>query len=95
MITLAIETSTTQGSVALMRDGECLLERAFASERSHNSQIFAPLQEALELATPDLIAVGTGPGSYTGARIGIAAGIGISLTHSASLIGIPSRRDQG
>ena len=90
MITLAIETSTARGSIALMRDGECVLERAFASERSHNSQIFAPLQEALELATPDLIAVGTGPGSYTGARIGIAAGIGISLTHSASLIGIPS-----
>ncbi len=90
MITLAIETSTTQGSIALMRDGELLLQQSFASERSHNSQIFAPLGEALELATPELIAVGTGPGSYTGARIGIAAGIGISLTHGARLVGIPS-----
>jgi len=90
VITLAIETSTTQGSIALMRDGELLLQQSFASERSHNSQIFAPLGEALELATPELIAVGTGPGSYTGARIGIAAGIGISLTHGARLVGIPS-----
>ena len=90
VITLAIETSTTRGSIALARDGEVLLERSFASERSHNSQIFTPLGEALELATPELIAVGTGPGSYTGARIGIAAGIGISLTHDARLIGIPS-----
>jgi tRNA threonylcarbamoyladenosine biosynthesis protein TsaB len=91
MIILAIETSTNRGSVALLGDGgECLLEKSFASERSHNSQIFAPLGEALEIAKPDLIAVGTGPGSYTGARIGIAAGIGISLTHGSKLIGIPS-----
>ena len=90
MITLAIETSTNRGSIALLRDGECVLARAFASERSHNSQIFAPLGEALELANPELIVVGTGPGSYTGARIGIAAGIGISLSHGATLIGLPS-----
>lgn len=90
MVILAIETSTTCGSVALLRDGSCVFQSSFASERSHNSQIFAPLAEALEIATPELIAVGTGPGSYTGARIGIAAGIGISLTCGATLIGIPS-----
>jgi tRNA threonylcarbamoyl adenosine modification protein YeaZ len=90
MIILAIETSTTQGSVALLRDGDCVFSASFASERSHNSQIFAPLGEALEIARPDLIVAGTGPGSYTGARIGIAAGIGISLYHEAELIGLPS-----
>jgi tRNA threonylcarbamoyladenosine biosynthesis protein TsaB len=90
MIILAIETSTTEGSIALLSGGECLLAQSFSSARSHNSQIFAPLADALELATPDLVVVGTGPGSYTGARIGIAAGIGISLTHDARLIGLPS-----
>ncbi|MFT4547570.1 MAG: tRNA threonylcarbamoyladenosine biosynthesis protein TsaB [Pseudoalteromonas tetraodonis] len=90
MIILAIETSTTQGSVALLRDGDCLLAKTFTSERSHNSQIFGPLGEALEITKPDLVVAGTGPGSYTGARIGIAAGIGISLTHGAKLIGLPS-----
>ena len=87
---LAIETSTTRGSVALLRGGECVFRKSFASERSHNSQIFAPLGEALALSKPDLIVAGTGPGSYTGARIGIAAGIGISLSHGARLIGLPS-----
>ena len=87
---LAIETSTTRGSVALLRDNECVFTEEFTSERSHNSQIFAPLGEALELGTPDLIVAGTGPGSYTGARIGIAAGIGVSLSHDAKLIGLPS-----
>ena len=90
MITLAIETSTTRGSIALLRDGEGVFSNTFTSERSHNSHIFAPLGEALRIAQPDLIVVGTGPGSYTGARIGIAAGIGISLTHDARLIGLPS-----
>ena len=90
MIVLSIETSTTCGSIALRRDGDCIFAQNFTSERSHNSQIFAPLGEALELATPTLVVVGTGPGSYTGARIGIAAGIGISLTHGARLIGLPS-----
>ena len=92
MIILAIETSTTVGSVALLRDGECIFSKTFTSERSHNSQIFTPLGEALELATPDLIVAGTGPGSYTGARIGIAAGIGISLSFDAKLIGLKSVR---
>jgi len=89
---LAIETSNNEGSVALLQDGLCVFTESFASERSHNSQIFAPLEKALELAKPDLIVAGTGPGSYTGARIGIAAGIGISLTHGARMIGIQSVR---
>ncbi len=90
MIILAIETSTTRGSIALLRGGDCVFSKTFTSERSHNSQIFGSLGEALEIAKPDLIVAGTGPGSYTGSRIGIAAGIGISLTHGADLIGLPS-----
>ena len=87
MTILAIETSTNVGSIAVLRDGDCVFSKTFTSERSHNSQIFAPLGEALEITTPGLIAVGTGPGSYTGARIGIAVGIGIFLSINAKLIG--------
>ena len=38
----------------------------------------------------NLIVVGTGPGSYTGVRIGIAAGLGISMAKGVKIIGIPS-----
>ncbi len=86
---LAIETSTSSGSVAIAEDGELHGERSFQSRRSHNSQIFAPLGEILE-DDLDGIVVGTGPGSYTGVRIGIAAGMGLALARGIPLMGIPS-----
>ena len=78
---LSIDTSTSEGKVALLVDNSVLYENSFTSERSHNSQIFNPLEAALNLCErkPSLIVVGTGPGSYTGVRIGIAASLGISM----------------
>ena len=86
---LAIETSTARGSLALRREGATVYSAVFTSERTHNSVIFAPLAEALELAagTLDLIVVGTGPGSYTGVRVGIAAAVGISMAKAVPVIG--------
>ena len=90
---LAIETSTSHGSVALAAGGRLIAREEFASERSHNAEIFAPLQRLwsqLNGNAPDAIVVGTGPGSYTGVRIGISCGIGLSLARAALLIGVPS-----
>jgi tRNA threonylcarbamoyl adenosine modification protein YeaZ len=90
--TLAIETSNAQGSVAVWCDGAALFAESFTSERSHNSQLFAPLGKALEACGNRLsrIIVGLGPGSYTGARIGIAAAQGIAMTRNVAVIGLPS-----
>lgn len=87
---LAIETSTARGSVARYEDGRVVDVIEFISDRSHNSVIFAPLAAALKSGPPDLIVAGTGPGSYSGIRVGIAAGLGISLAHGVPLIGLPS-----
>lgn len=89
---LAIETATARGGVAVACDGVVILERSFASERSHHSQLFAPLGEALNICRADLrvIVVGTGPGSYTGARIGIAAAQGLGMSLRVPVIGLPS-----
>lgn len=85
---LAIDTSTAQGSLALLRDGETLFSATFVSERTHNAVLFAPLAEALKLAPEiQLIVVGIGPGSYTGVRVGIAAALGISMARNIPLIG--------
>jgi tRNA threonylcarbamoyladenosine biosynthesis protein TsaB len=90
---LAIETSTPRGSVAVVKGDETVVyERSFSSERSHNSQLFEPLREALEKCGDDLraIVVGTGPASYTGVRIGIAAAQGVAMSRGVPLIGLPS-----
>lgn len=90
-LTVVLETSTPQGSVGLWSD--CWQEMSFFSERSHNCAVFAPLQQLLETANGrriDTILVGTGPGSYSGTRVGIAVAQGLAIAHSAKLIGLPS-----
>lgn len=88
---LAVETSTPHASIALWRNGEIVFEESFTSERSHNALVFGPLGRSLEIAgTLRCLVVGTGPGSYTGIRIGIAALLGISLAKVVPLIGLPS-----
>ncbi len=89
---IAIDTTNPRASIAVVRDDAVVFERHFTSERSHNSQLFAPLAEALKICSSDLraIVVGTGPGSYTGARIGIAAAQGIALSRRVPVIGLPS-----
>lgn len=89
---LAIETSTPRGSLALVtEDGAVLFEQTFESARSHNSLLFAPLKELLDTGHAfSTIVVGTGPGSYTGVRIGISAALGISLANEAQVAGVSS-----
>lgn len=90
---LAIETSHARGSVAVVaEDGALLFEKTFTSERSHNSQLFAPLGEALQTVGDTLkaIVVGSGPGSYTGARVGIAAAQGLALSRHVPVLSLPS-----
>jgi tRNA threonylcarbamoyladenosine biosynthesis protein TsaB len=73
-------------------DGVCL-ERTFSSDRSHNAVLFSPLAELLAGVAPEqigLILVGTGPGSYSGTRVGIAAAQGVALAAGCPVVGVPS-----
>jgi tRNA threonylcarbamoyladenosine biosynthesis protein TsaB len=91
VITLAIETSTVRGSVALSEDGRTLFFERFAADRALGSELFTCLQRAGKAAPHyDQIVVGLGPGSYSGVRIAIAATIGFELATNAKVLGIPS-----
>jgi len=95
VILLALETSSHEGSVALLSgDAEILFNASCGAGRSHSSQLFGILEQALQ-AVPDgarieQIAVGLGPGSYAGVRIAIAAATGLALATGAELIGVSS-----
>lgn len=96
---LAIESSTPRASLALydQEAEQVIWSRDFSSERAHNAVIFAPLAEALDRCGRklDLIAVGRGPGSYGGVRVGIAVAQGLSLALGAPAIGLSSLEAMG
>jgi tRNA threonylcarbamoyl adenosine modification protein YeaZ len=89
---LAIDLSTPCGHVALLDGDGVRFEQTFTSHRSHNSMLYAPLGAALDAAGSALqsIVVGTGPGSYTGVRISIAAANGVALSRNVPVSGLPS-----
>ena len=91
MTVLAIDTSTSHGSVALLDGGRVLLDEVFTSARNHGCALVPLLQRARELVPRlDVIAIGLGPGSYAGVRIAIATAMGFAMADGARLVGIPS-----
>ncbi len=88
---LALELSSSRGSVAWLADGEEGVSSAFANNRKHSGLFFENLRRlSVQFEEPDTIVIGLGPGSYAGTRIAIAAAIGLQAAHGASLVGLPS-----
>jgi tRNA threonylcarbamoyladenosine biosynthesis protein TsaB len=95
MTLLAIDTATQFISIALHDGEQMLAEQTWFSENHHTVEL-APAVRALlahaEVSPTDLtaLAVSTGPGSYTGLRIGVALAKGIAGAYRLPLVGIPS-----
>ena len=78
MLILAIDTSTRTGSVALLQDDQVLAEVSGAEETPYSSRLFRDMETLksnaqFELNQIDVFAVASGPGSFTGLRIGLTA----------------------
>lgn len=95
MWVLALDTTTRDGSVALVRDGVIVVEQAGDPAWSHAERLPADLRDVLDTAglavgALDLIAVATGPGAFTGLRIGLAAAQGLALALGRPAVGVPT-----
>lgn len=81
---LALDTSASPVSAAIVRDG-FLLGEYYLNTRTTHSQTLMPVVESLlkttgmKLEEIDVLAVNAGPGSFTGVRIGVATVKGLSL----------------
>jgi len=90
---LALDTSSKTIGLAIMADGTVLYEIHLNLGRDHSSLLLPELDRALQslgwdLEAIDLFAVTTGPGSFTGIRIGLSTMKGFALCHAKPLVGV-------
>ena len=91
---LSIETSTLTASVALVKDGRVVLAKE-SGANTHSETLLSLVDECLhagELTLSELttIAIGAGPGSFTGLRIGMATAKGLCFAADVSLTPVSS-----
>jgi tRNA threonylcarbamoyladenosine biosynthesis protein TsaB len=90
---LSIETSTSICSVAIHKEGRLIASSEIHEEQAHASRLAVLIQnltKALEipLNTLQAVAISSGPGSYTGLRIGISTAKGLCYALGVPLIAV-------
>ena len=93
LLILALDTTARAGSVAVVDDRGVLSLIIGDDSRTHGERLPAEIAHALEAARIDrhqidLLAVATGPGGFTGLRIGLAAIQGLAMTLGKPVAGI-------
>lgn len=95
MLVLALDTTTRTGSIALARDGARVDLLIGDASRTHAERLPADIRTLLArsgtaLGQVDLFAVASGPGSFTGLRIGIATIQGLAFANGRRVAAVSS-----
>ncbi|MGK7344661.1 MAG: tRNA (adenosine(37)-N6)-threonylcarbamoyltransferase complex dimerization subunit type 1 TsaB [Candidatus Nitrospinota bacterium M3_3B_026] len=90
---LGIDTSSIETNLALMDDGLVEARASRKPSRTHSREILKTLQTMLEeadapLESVDLVAVSSGPGSFTGLRIGLGTALGLGAALDVPVTGV-------
>jgi len=95
MLILAFDTSSSRGCAGVFRDDQELASVQGEGRARHGDTLLPLVKRALtdagvELGDVELLAVGIGPGSFTGLRVGVASAKGLALGLDCPLVGVPS-----
>jgi len=93
MRVLALDTTTREGSVALVEDERVVAEEPGDPMRSHGERLpgdFLDLlaRRSLRVSDMDVFAIAAGPGSFTGLRIGIACVQGLAMVLGRQVVAV-------
>jgi tRNA threonylcarbamoyladenosine biosynthesis protein TsaB len=94
LLTLAIDTSEARGSVAVLRGADLLSRNAHNDRSDYSAWLLPAVAEAMadagaQMQQVELLAVSTGPGSFTGLRVGLTAVKAWGEVYKAPIVGVP------
>lgn len=92
-IALGVDTSSPDGGAVLLRGSEILASVRFDGGRPHSNTLFDGLQylvaeAGIEFRRVDIFSVVTGPGGFTGLRVGISSLAGMARACGRQLVGV-------
>ena len=92
---LGIESSSLVAGVGILEDENIIAEYNVNYKKTHSQTLLPMLEEIVsridfDLQAIDAIAISSGPGSFTGLRIGVATAKGLGLGLDKPLIAVPT-----
>lgn len=97
MLILALDSSASPASAALLEDGKILSEFYINTKQTHSQTLMPMVEAVLRLSAKtlddvDCLAVSAGPGSFTGVRIGVSCVKGLAMARNIPCAGVSTLR---